>query len=812
MLISGNKGGVARMSKRTLKWASMLLAMMMGWAMVPGFGMAENVAANVTTPSDLPGATEVPTEEPTEEPTQEPTEEPTEVPTEVPTEEPTEEPSEEPTEEPTQVPTEEPPVFVVEEEEPPMLMASAEGPTIEYYGIHPGNGASSSFTFDENGFPTCITLESGTFTGAIKGGIDVVVQSKATLYINGDSNFGTLTVYGGLSLTGYNIFMIGFVTVNGGWLTDNIGCEFRKNPTTVTNGGKATFRGRVHTLNVSGGSSVTITDTGRANDVNSSASTIHVNDNGKISTQATVTGGTIYCNKGSIDTLTMINASGQFENLSSISNLKISSLSTGKSITANGATIGSLKLPDYVWQKIASDYASEALALVGGDMPTTVTYEAPMIEYEDLLSLHHYCSLYYAPASNVQIPYDAKTFAYSVICWLAMGSQTVNIDVPVQQGVRKIVLSGGTIEKVYDGNGRFVDVTVKDPQWTLDGNAYTDQTIACTVSGNTNNKDAGTHDNVECIVKVHAADLPANTIVMPSGTVSLKITKRPVTLSGFFYRTIDDYTTKFIDLLQHGEVKAEGLAEGDPISAIDPKKEIKAFDEQRRDITKWGDAAYVRGERYKVASLTKYETANYKISLSGLEMYIRKRGNARLAAYDWMIGDGDFPIPEVFSDDYDVEGLTILYSVQYAAQNQWKEEPGVTAGWWTAHVIIPAQGELEGLTLSADYTVDTGFTITIPATASVNHGSMNITCSGVTYFELHVYVASENHWKLISEDGHEIPYHITSLYSNMDRSIAAIMSKRKNNAKIEFILDGTSSLGGNYTDLLTFTVKYQHSK
>lgn len=719
---------------------------------------------------------------------------------------------------PTEEPTAEPPVLVEEEVEPPMMLAAANGFPIEPYGINPGGGASYSFTFDENGFPTCINLESGIFTGAIKEGIDVVVQSNATLNINGDSTFGTLTVHGGLSLTGNNIFMVGVVTVDGGWLTDNTGCEFRKSPTTVTSGGKATFRGKVYTLNVSGGSSVTITDTGSSEDVISNASTINVTDGGKIRINAKITEGTIHCNKGSIDTLTMSDASGQFENVSSIGNLNISSLSAGKSITSSGTTISYLKLPDYVWQTIASEYASEALALVGGDMPTTVTYEAPRIEYDDLLSLDNYCSLYYAPIDNVQIPYDAKTFTYSVTCRLTSGSQIVNIDVPVQQGVRKIVLSGGTIEKMYDGNGRFVDVTVKDPQWTLDGNAYTDHAIACTVSGNTN-KDAGAYDNVACIVKVNAADLPENTIVMPSGTVSLTITKRPVTLSGFFYRTIDDYDTKFIDLLQHGEVKAEGLADGDDISAIDPKKELKAVNEDIFDMTKLGPNTYVRGERYKIPYVitTKRppapcETTNYIISISGLEMYIRKRGDARLVAYDWMIGDGDFPIPEVFSDDYDVEGLTILYASRYAEQNKWDEKPRTTRGWWTAHVIIPDQGEFEGMTLSADYSVDTGFTITIPATFSVNSGSMNIGCPDIYYFKLNVYVESKNDWKLISENGDEVPYHITSQYSDMSQNIVAIIARNKETAKIEFILDDTPSLAGTYTDLLTFTVKFQNSK
>jgi len=171
------------MSKRLQKLASMLLAMMMVWAVVPGSGMAEDVAAKVTTPSDLPGATEKPTEAPTEVPTEEP--------------------------------TEEPPVFVVEEEELPMLMAAAEtAEDLATYGITPGEGAVYNVTDD------CITLESGSYSGSVNAsGKNVVIESGATLKITSGSNFNRMTVHGSLTIDGQSINVNGAVTVAGGSLS-----------------------------------------------------------------------------------------------------------------------------------------------------------------------------------------------------------------------------------------------------------------------------------------------------------------------------------------------------------------------------------------------------------------------------------------------------------------------------------------------------------------------------------------------------------------------------------------------------------------
>ncbi len=174
------------MSKRPQKIASVVLAVMMVWAVMPVLGVAEDV----TTPSDLPQVTEVPTEEPTE------------VSTEVPTEAPTEEPVEEV-----------PPVLVEEPVEPPMLMATAQV-DLTTYGITPGEGAVYNVTDD------CITLQAGSFSGSINDGSKtIVIESGATLTITSNASFNKITVNGSLIINGRSINLNGAVTVAGGSLS-----------------------------------------------------------------------------------------------------------------------------------------------------------------------------------------------------------------------------------------------------------------------------------------------------------------------------------------------------------------------------------------------------------------------------------------------------------------------------------------------------------------------------------------------------------------------------------------------------------------
>ncbi len=804
------------MSKRLQRYACVLLAVMMVWAVMPAWGVAESP----TTPSDLPDVTAVPTEMPTEVPTEEPAEVPTEVPVE-----------------------EVPPVLVEEVEQPPMLMAAAD--ELAKYGLVTYNGGTYELTLDANGKP-CITLKTGNWynQGSILAG-QIAVQHGAGLTINGEShNFDTMNVSGILTNESQKSSLLGKVTINGGTLIDR-GGHFGE---LHVNGGSATFRGGTGLMTVSNKANVTITDgTADIVDLEAKDSNISVINSAKVGT-ASLTNCVIKAEHVGFTDMTVNNTSGTFDGGGSITNFYVEKLPTNETLTTSRVSIANVSLPEDVLKALAKEYADKVFSLVGGEIPPTGTYPTEYgdvsIEYQGLhLKQFNYSDVVYfdyTPVRAERIPYDVKTWQYKVECYLGLTSKpsTIYIPVPVARGTREIVLSGGTIEKVYDGKADFVDVQVTDPQWTLDGEPFTfdaDTSVSCTVTGTASGKDSGTYEKQTCTsVAVTVAGPLADdiSIVTTTGTVDLTVTKRPVTISGTVYKNADDYTIKMIDYIKQGNVVIDGLAEGDTVEQLDPDAKMEAYDANDWYMTRI--TSYTKGEKYRVVRLT--ETKNYIPQPSKLYMYIRRVGTVTFTPHDYTVGDTEFIPPTLTSEEYDVSTAVIKYSLQNAFEQHWVDDiwgfvNEKRYGTFEAHAIIPAQGELEALTLTETFIIDgpgyvKSYTLVIPPSIELKNenlaGEITITCTELTVskhdVELKLSVSSRNGWKLQQGDATEpsIKYELfgTEAEGNYltDGYIATFFTAmpQYNFARVRFFFaegeDPASKPGGNYSDILTFYV------
>lgn len=388
------------MCKWPQKVVSVLLAVMMVWAVVPGFGMAENVAVTGTTPSDLPEVTAKPTE----------------VPTEV------------PTEEPTQVPTEEPPVLVEEVEQPPMLMAAARKELV-----------TGLYTEDENAkyevSGGMVFLHEGRFTA---NGLEIneLYVTGATLDVVGTNNTvsSLFHVYSGgtVNMTAGSA-MNGLIEVLGANFTDGGGCSYRA----VLYGPPKTVNSSVAYLTA--GSGVTIASGVHINKLKADAS-----GNGAVTMAEGTSAGDVELFSGTL------NAAG-----ASIGTL------TGRYGTVNGGTVGTLVIGSYFgacttngtqisalsftdenkFLSIATEIATRNIPLqIGGHAPETVRYpqnagEAMTITYGGATVSGLSPDIYFefTRTGEETIP-AVETYTYMATCHLGDGNTKVcNVQVPVQK-------------------------------------------------------------------------------------------------------------------------------------------------------------------------------------------------------------------------------------------------------------------------------------------------------------------------------------------------------------------------------------------
>ncbi len=833
------------MSKQLQRYACVVLAVMMVWAVMPVLGVAESP----TTPSDLPDVTAVPTEMPTEVPTEEPAEVPTEVPTDV------------PTELPTEVPVEgEPPVLVEDVEQPPMLMAAADD--LAPFGLEAINNAAYEFTRDENGDVVHITLKSGDFNsgGIVASNQAIVIQKGAKLSINGEyNNFDSMRVSGCLDIPINNCGMYGRVVVErGGSFTDWENCRFDE---LYVDGATVSLKGSTTKMVVQNGANVTLYGSASAGELTATGSTITVESGGKVTGTATLTNCTITSTKGSYGELVLDNTKGDFDGGGNIKTLNVKSLPENGTLTTQTVPIGEVMLPRTVLEVLAAEYAGKVLSLVGGEMPPTATYPAEFcmvsIDYPGL-QLHEFRSsdfvkFVYTPANEGRIPYDVTDWGYHVVCHLG-GAATVNLAVvlPVAPGIREIVLSGGTIEKAYDGKADFEKARVTDPQWTLDGDSFTfDEgiSIECKVTGAASSKDSGTYENQTCtsveVNVIGAVPLPDDVVISTTGKVNMVITKKPVTISGTVYKNAGDYTIKMIDYIKQGNVVIDGLAEGDTVEQLDPNREMGAYDADGKYMTQI--TSYTKGESYQVVRLT--ETKNYLPQPVGLTMCIRKQGEATFTHGNFREDTGTWDAQmQVTSEDYDLNTVQIKYSLVNAQEPLWRDSfdeylLGENRDTYWVSAVFPEQGPYEKriITLEFRYIKIANYTFTIPASMEINNyvPSPNnpfaertecekwVSCSITGIDKLYLTITSQNGGKLtwdsakkgtgaklwIEGSDVKIPYAVYSIGSNYERATTSIyLTSRSTGFSLRCVVFNReinpmkdSLAGGTWTDVLTFS-------
>ncbi len=824
------------MSKQLQRYACVVLAVMMVWAVMPVLGVAESP----TTPSDLPDVTAVPTEVPTEEPAEVPTEVPADVPTEVPVEE-------------------EPPVLVEEVEQPPMLMVAAD--ELAQFGLVTNNGGTYELTWDANGKP-CITLKTGNWynRGSILAG-QVDVQDGADLTINGGNHyFDTMNVSGILTNGSSTSNLLGKVTINGGTLTD-WGGHFDE---LHVNGGSANFRGGTSLMTVSNKANVTILDgTANIRSLEAKDSNISVMNSAKV-ISASLTNCVITADNVGFTHMAVNNTSGTFGGGGWITNFYIEKLPTNGTLTTSSVSIGNVELPEDVLEALAKEYADKVFSLVGGEIPPTGTYPTEYgfvsIEYQGLHLMQFTTSdvvyFEYTPIDAGRIPYDVTTWQYEVKCSLGPATSDlsiISIPVPVAPGTREIVLSGGTIEKVYDGKADFVEAWVTDPQWTLDGEPFMFDagiSMACKVTGTASSKDSGTHEGQSCtMVEAYptgVVPLPDDVKISTTGKVNVVITKKPVTISGTVYKNVGDYTIKMIDYIKQGNVEIVGLAEGDTVEQLDPNAEMEAFDANDWYMTRIRN--YTKGESYQVVRLT--ETKNYIPQPSELFMCIRKQGEASFTHGNYMEETGTWDEEmQLNPGDYNEDTVQIKYSFVNDEERFWRDSfdeelLGKERDTYWVSAIFPEQGPFEKriITLEFRYIRIPTYTISIPASVEIaehrvypnnpyadqTRGEKQVSCSITGIDRLYLTITSQNGGKLtwdsakkgtgaqlgINGSDVKIPYDVYVINGGaFERATSSIYLTSGNtgfllrcvifDSDINSIKDTLA--GGTWTDVLTFS-------